>query len=87
MSPGVMNLEKNLIEDIDKKHKALLNLLSTHPEKTNLIFDLSSWLLFMREEIVEKQKNNCLLPGYKIHCQKHEGAGFYSQILQRLGRI
>ena len=63
MSPGVMNLEKNLINDIDTQHKALMALLSTHPEKKNLIFDLSSWMLLMREEIVEKQKNNCLLPG------------------------
>jgi len=58
-----MNLEKNLIEDIDKLHKALMALLITHPKKNNLIFDLSSWLLLMREEIVEKQKNSCLLPG------------------------
>lgn len=62
MSPGVMNLKKNLIKDIDKLHKALMALLSTHPKKANRIFDLSSWLLLMREEIVEKQKNSCLLP-------------------------
>ena len=63
MSPDIMNLEKNLIKDIDTQHKALMALLSTYPEKKNLIFDLSSWMLLMREEIVEKQKNSCLLPG------------------------
>ena len=63
MSPSVMNLEKNLIKDIETNRKALMALLSTHPEKANRIFELSSWLLLMREEIVEKQKNNCLLPG------------------------
>jgi len=52
-----MNLKKNLIKDIETNHKAVMALLKSHPEKANRIFELSSWLLLMKEEIENTQKS------------------------------